>query len=122
MHEVDDKTRSGAAGHTVRTMALIAAGLGGVVIGCLLVNLWIIAAGVACMAAAQAVHRAARRRLSLDLRDWALDAVEGVGPCPPRHVQIMLAEDVRTSDFKTGYQLACRSWAIEQRSDLGATA
>lgn len=122
MHEVDTRTRSGAAGQTGRTMALIVGGLGGVVIGCVMVNLWVVAAGVACMVLAQAVHRAARRRLSLDLRDWALEAVEGVGPCPPRRVQIMLAEDVRTSDFKTGYQFACRVWAAEQRTGLSAAA
>lgn len=106
----------GAMGRTAETMTLLAGGLALVFFGTVTVNLFLASAGIVALALVRVLHRTARRQLSSDLQDWALDAVEGVGPCPPAIVRVALAEDVTSGEFKPAFQDACRAWALGHRA------
>lgn len=80
----------------------------------------VILAGVAMMALAQVVHVIDQRVMDVQLKQWAAEAVAGIGPVPKRQVRfelLTLARQVEgmRGDVRLGFMQACRDWATEQK-------
>lgn len=109
---------NGAMGRTTETMTLLTGGFALIVLGCVAANPFLAGAGVVALVLARVLHRSARGQLSRDLQDWALEAVEGFGPCPPALVRVAIAEEITSDDFKPAFQAACRAWALGHRAPM----
>lgn len=66
----------------------------------------------------QVVHSIDQHMLDKQLRAWATEATDGIGPVPPRPVRKALAHRAMATqgfsgDVAAAFKASCRSWAYE---------